>query len=78
MSSEKYNYHDHVILFQGTSEEWRIIFYIASGVAVFAAVMYGIFGNSELAPWARGTENDIEIEVEPSKEALTNGLDVQK
>ncbi|XP_060590778.1 sialin-like [Ruditapes philippinarum] len=62
----------------GTSEEWRIIFYIASGVAVFAAVMYGIFGNSELAPWARGTENDIEIEVEPSKEALTNGLDVQK
>ncbi|XP_060590786.1 vesicular glutamate transporter 2-like isoform X2 [Ruditapes philippinarum] len=62
----------------GSSEEWRIVFYIASGVAVFAAIMYGIFGNSELAPWARGAEVDFQIEVELSKEALTNGLDVTK
>ncbi|XP_060590780.1 uncharacterized transporter slc-17.2-like isoform X2 [Ruditapes philippinarum] len=55
----------------GTSDEWRIVFYIASGVAVFAAIMYGIFGNSELAPWARGANGDLEMEVKLSKEGLT-------
>ncbi|XP_053397623.1 sialin-like isoform X2 [Mercenaria mercenaria] len=60
----------------GTNEEWRVTFFIAAGVALFAAVLYGIFADSELAPWAKGKEDQIEIEVQVSNEIVANETDI--
>lgn len=38
--------------------------------------MYGLFGNSEPAPWATGIPEQIEIEIKQSAEALTNDTDL--
>lgn len=35
-----------------TSGEWRVVFYMCAGVSLFAALVYGVFSSSELAPWA--------------------------
>lgn len=37
-------------------DEWRIIFYISSGLYLFGAVFYGSFVSGELQPWAQETE----------------------
>lgn len=37
-------------------DEWRIVFYISSGIYLFGAVFYGIFVSAELQSWAKETE----------------------
>ena len=39
--------------FQGTREEWLVVFDIASIIFVFGCVVYIFFGSSELEPWAK-------------------------
>ncbi|XP_053397630.1 sialin-like [Mercenaria mercenaria] len=58
----------------GTNEEWRLVFFITAGISLFAAVLYGIFADSELAPWAQGKEDPIEMEVQVSNKHVQQGL----
>ena len=57
-------------LFQGTAEEWRVVFYIAAGLALFAAVIYGLFSSSEQASWAEDGYHDATIGVNSASEFL--------
>ncbi|XP_045172242.2 uncharacterized transporter slc-17.2-like isoform X3 [Mercenaria mercenaria] len=51
-----------------SSEEWRVVFYMSAGVSMFAALLYGIFANSELAPWANmNIDKELDIEVDISR-----------
>ncbi|KAL4224426.1 hypothetical protein ACF0H5_017878 [Mactra antiquata] len=45
-----------------TSEEWRVVFFIAAGVSIFAALVFDMFSSSDRAPWAEDQNNDIELE----------------
>ncbi|XP_053390383.1 uncharacterized transporter slc-17.2-like isoform X2 [Mercenaria mercenaria] len=49
-----------------TSAEWRIVFYIAAAVSVFAAVIFGVFASSELAPWEERKKTDVQIPLKES------------
>ena len=39
----------------GTREEWIVAFVLAGGMMLFGAIVYLIFGSSELQPWAVNT-----------------------
>ncbi|KAJ8952109.1 hypothetical protein NQ314_007602 [Rhamnusium bicolor] len=43
-----------------SADDWRVVFYISSGIYLFGAVIYGLFASGELQSWA--------IESEPLKE----------
>ncbi|KAL4223030.1 hypothetical protein ACF0H5_016508 [Mactra antiquata] len=45
-----------------TSEEWRIVFYISAAVALFGAIVYGLFANNEVVEWG-DIHVDTELEV---------------
>lgn len=47
------------------AEEWRIVFFIAAGIYVTAAIVFGLLGSSERQPWA----------TEPVVAGVTNKLD---
>jgi len=36
----------------GTREEWTFVFALAGGICIFGALVYLLFGSSELEPWA--------------------------
>lgn len=39
-------------LLQGDSGQWQIVFYIAAGVYLFGAVIYGLFASGNRQKWA--------------------------
>ena len=47
---------------QKTMEEWRTVLFVSAGVSVLGILVYGLFANSELAPWAN--ESNLELEVD--------------
>lgn len=51
-----------------------MVFFIAAGIAVFAAFIYGFFADSELAPWAVQKSDILEIEVRPTRKPPTDAL----
>ncbi|RZB41338.1 MFS 1 and/or Sugar tr domain containing protein [Asbolus verrucosus] len=51
------------IVTDGTAEQWRIVFYIASGVFLFGFIFYGLFASGELQPWATESEEKKELEI---------------
>ena len=40
------------VMFQGDPAQWQIIFYVAAGVYLFGAVIYGIFASGNRQKWA--------------------------
>ncbi|KAL4226610.1 hypothetical protein ACF0H5_014593 [Mactra antiquata] len=48
-----------------TIEEWRTVFYISAAVAVFGAIVYGLFSNDEVVEWG-DIRVDTELEPEPN------------
>ncbi|XP_046660537.1 vesicular glutamate transporter 1-like isoform X3 [Homalodisca vitripennis] len=40
-----------------SKEQWKIVFYIASGLYVFGGIFYGLFSSSKLQPWAKDNNN---------------------
>lgn len=47
-----------------TADEWRVIFYIASGIYLFGAIFYGVFVSGEVQPWAVESET---LQMKPIK-----------
>lgn len=41
----------HIIDGEPTHAQWRIVFFIASGVYIFCATFYNIFGSGKRQPW---------------------------
>lgn len=46
-----------------TAEEWRSVFFVCAAVAIFGAVVFGIFAKGEVQPWAKDKETSNEISV---------------
>ena len=44
--------------FQGTSEEWQLLFYVGAAVAVAGAISYLALGTQELQPWAKDDDDN--------------------
>ncbi|KAJ8320264.1 hypothetical protein KUTeg_001851, partial [Tegillarca granosa] len=54
--------------YEGTREEWQIIFFICVGVAVAGSIMFAMFGSGEEQKWAKDDDDiDIEISVDEQK-----------
>jgi hypothetical protein len=71
-----------IFLFQQTTEQWNIIFYIILGILVFEAVVYLSFGSGEEQSWNRSndltTPADNKMDVPESlKEHTTNEIPEQ-
>ncbi|XP_041461223.1 sialin-like [Lytechinus variegatus] len=45
---------------QSDPEEWRDVFYIASGIAVFVTIFFQLFGSGEEQAWAKDYEKEDE------------------
>ncbi|XP_070534945.1 vesicular glutamate transporter 1-like [Ptychodera flava] len=39
-----------------TASEWEIVFYIAAGIYLFGAIVYGLLSSGELQPWAETSD----------------------
>lgn len=44
---------------QSTSHQWRKVFYLISGVNIFAGIFYLIFSNGEIQPWSKMNDPNI-------------------
>lgn len=51
-----------------TAEEWRIVFFIASGIYFFGAVFYGMFASAEEQSWAN---DGTDIQKSPTDKSST-------
>ncbi|KAL4224018.1 hypothetical protein ACF0H5_017475 [Mactra antiquata] len=61
-----------------TSEEWRNVFFISFGVALLGALVYGLFANSEIAPWAKTYNIDLQIDSPAEDTKLSCALDTKQ
>lgn len=43
-----------------TAEEWRIVFYISSGIYLFGCLVYWFWASGEEQPWARVHTEEID------------------
>lgn len=41
------------IVQNGSADEWKIVFYIASSIYLIGAITYGLWASGELQPWAK-------------------------
>ncbi|CAH1796872.1 unnamed protein product [Owenia fusiformis] len=57
------------IVSHGTADEWRIVFYIASGIYIVGAIVFGIFASGERQHWA-----DMPMGYKPSSDAMGDPL----
>ncbi|KAG5677147.1 hypothetical protein PVAND_006929 [Polypedilum vanderplanki] len=69
------------IVTDADAEQWKIIFYIAAGIYVFGCVIYWIWAQGEIQPWA--VQESIEFEDASEMPKIQNGisnpaLDVKK
>lgn len=51
-----------------TKEQWRIVFFITSGVFATGCILYWLLAKGELQPWAQQTHNLPHVENQSSKE----------
>ena len=56
-------------MLQGTRDEWLVVFDIASGISILGALIYLVFGKSDLQEWAK---------TKPSQEISNRELDDNK
>ena len=56
-------------MLQGTRDEWLVVFDIASGISILGALIYLVFGKSDLQDWAK---------TKPSQEISNRELDDNK
>ena len=49
--------------FQGTRDEWLIVFYIAATWYVLGALVFILFSSSEPEPWAKTNKSSEEIKL---------------
>ena len=56
-------------MLQGTRDEWLVVFDIASGISILGALIYLVFGKSNLQEWAK---------TKPSQEISNRELDDNK
>ncbi|XP_041462129.1 sialin-like [Lytechinus variegatus] len=50
----------YLVTDQSDPEQWRDVFYIASGIAVFVTIFFQIFGSGEEQAWAKDHEKEDE------------------
>ncbi|KAJ9573906.1 hypothetical protein L9F63_008705 [Diploptera punctata] len=57
-----------------TASEWQMVFYIASGIYLFGAIIYGIFASGELQSWAEetGLQEEGNNDVDKTAHCYTN------
>ncbi len=41
-----------------TQNEWKIVFYVSAAITFLGGVVYVIFCNANLQPWAMNTDNE--------------------
>ena len=58
-----------IFMLQGTRDEWLVVFDIASGISILGALIYLVFGKSNLQEWAK---------TKPSQEISNRELDDNK
>lgn len=65
-------------------DEWRLVFYISSGIYLFGAFAYWFWSSGELQPWAtpqqNASDNGIYIEanqIAPSKFIYINEIEIE-
>ena len=58
-----------IFMLQGTRDEWLVVFDIASGISILGALIYLVFGKSDLQEWAK---------TKPSQEISNRELDDNK
>lgn len=56
---------------QQTAEEWRIVFYISSGIYLFGCIVYWMWASGEVQPWARLPEQRMNMKT-VDKEIVDN------
>lgn len=50
-----------LLLRNGVSlESWAIVFYISSGIYVFGAIFFAVFGSAKLQPWGVAKYDNLE------------------
>uniref|UniRef100_A0A1B0GHQ7 Putative permease of the major facilitator superfamily protein n=1 Tax=Lutzomyia longipalpis TaxID=7200 RepID=A0A1B0GHQ7_LUTLO len=59
------------IVRNGTQEEWKVVFYIIAGLALFGMIFFILFGQGELQEWAKcKTTQETSKCIEPLQEHL--------
>lgn len=56
-----------------TAEEWKLVFFITSGIYLFGAIIYGCFASGEIQPWALETQTLKQDE--PTKPTKPTGIE---
>ena len=55
-------------MLQGTRDEWLVVFDIASGISILGALIYLVFGKSDLQEWAKTKPSkEIDRELDDNK-----------
>ena len=71
-------FYELLYIFQGTSEEWRSVFYICAGLSVLGIVVFGTLSTGEIQPWSRTnmeliiTNRETSVNQETEDGAKTN------
>lgn len=52
------------LIFQGSSSQWRIVFFIASGIYFIGNTLFVIFGKTEIQPWNESQKSQKELEAQ--------------
>ena len=57
-----------IFMLQGTRDEWLVVFDIASGISILGALIYLVFGKSDLQEWAKTKPSqEIDRELDDNK-----------
>lgn len=48
-------------LLQGTQEEWKVVFFICTGLYIFGTLVFVIFGSSDEQWWSSETEDSVAL-----------------
>lgn len=61
-----------------TIEEWRIVFFISSGIYLVGAIIYGLFCSGERQPWAIDETRPEQNGIKPNTQQTSyiNSMDI--
>lgn len=48
--------------FQGTTAEWRLVFWITACILLVSTAIFTLLGSSDLEPWAMGEDREESVD----------------